>query len=417
MLPDFPDRRPTLAWAVVAFVIYAALTVGGQTAWNAHTLMADAILHGRWDLAPPYGTTELITLADGRKLVAYGIGPSLLMLPWVALLGPGAPQSTFCALMGAVGVASWFLFLGASGVQGWRRHGLTAMLAFGSPHFFNAAYRGDNWLLTHTCAVSAVLCSFWLARTGRAGWAGLTLGLASLCRPTTLAALPVVFLLVAEASRPVPAWMEGAQPQQVADTGSLGAWLASVLDRRKWPAYAWFAVGLGLMLAIQAWANWDRFGDVLDNGYRAIILKDPISGFGKIPTHSWEHFWNHLPLYFLSGPVEIPDFPWWSPGYNGLSLFITMPFLVLLALGPWRSWRYRFALLGILVTQAFYLSFIGTGAAQFGMRYATDWMPLALAGVAMVPGKEAFGRLHRAVLGFGIFIQVWGITAWRLTGM
>jgi hypothetical protein len=405
-----------LAWTVAALLAYAFLTIGHQTQWNAHTLMADAILHGRWDLAPPYGTSELISTPDGRKLVAYGIGPSLLMLPWVALLGPGAPQSTFCALIGALGVGAWFLFLGAVDIQGWRRHGLTAMLAFGSPHFFNAAYRGDNWLLTHACAVSAVLVAFWMARTGRAGQAGLALGLAAVCRPTTLAALPVVLLLVAEGSRPVPAWMQGALPGPVADTGPIGAWWSSVADHRKWPSYAWFSSGLGLMLAVQAWANWDRFGHVLDNGYRAIILKDPISDFGKIPTHSWEHFTDHLPLYFLSGPVAIPDFPWWSPGYNGLSLFITMPFLFLLARGPWRSWQFRFALLGIVVTQAFYLSFIGTGAAQFGMRYTTDWMPLAFAALALASG-ETFGRWHRAALGFGIFIQVWGITAWRLTGL
>jgi hypothetical protein len=93
-----------------------------------------------------------------------------------------------------------------------------------------------------------------------------------------------------------------------------------------------------------------------------------------------------------------------------------MPFLFLLARGPWRSWQFRFALLGIVVTQAFYLSFIGTGAAQFGMRYTTDWMPLAFAALALASG-ETFGRWHRAALGFGIFIQVWGITAWRLTGL
>ena len=86
------ERRDALLWSVGTFVVYALMTWCASTAWNAHSLMANSILHGRWDLDPPYGSTELVTTADGRKLVAYGIGPSLLMLPWIALLGPGAPQ-------------------------------------------------------------------------------------------------------------------------------------------------------------------------------------------------------------------------------------------------------------------------------------------------------------------------------------
>ncbi|MEB3298447.1 MAG: hypothetical protein VKO21_03065 [Candidatus Sericytochromatia bacterium] len=411
-----PDRRPALAWVLGTFLIYALLTWGRQTGWNSHTLMADAILHGRWDLHPPYGSTELITTDDGRKLVAYGVGPSLLMLPWVALLGPTAPQSTFCALIGALGVGAWFLFLGASGVQGVRRHAFTAMLALGSPHFFNSAYRGDNWLITHACAVSAVMASLWLARTGRSGWAGMALGMAALCRPTSLAALPLLAVVVAEGARPVPAWRQGEAVLPVPDQDRFKVWWAGMADPRKVPAYAWFGLTLSLMLLVQAWANWDRFGSPLDNGYRAILLKDPISNFGQIATHSWDHVRHHLPLYFLSGPVQIPSFPWWSPGFNGLSIFITMPFLVLLVHGPWRSWKFRIAIIGVLVTQAFYLSFIGTGAAQFGMRYATDWMPLVFAALALRPMIH-FDRWHQAVLGFGMFIQIWGITAWRLTGL
>src|SRR6516225_6213795 len=77
---------PARFWTVVVvfWTVYASSGCYRLTPYNAHVFLAYSLLHRHFDLISPPGHFELLKLA-GHDYVAYGIGPSLLMLPFVAL--------------------------------------------------------------------------------------------------------------------------------------------------------------------------------------------------------------------------------------------------------------------------------------------------------------------------------------------
>jgi hypothetical protein len=86
--------------------------------------------------------------------------------------------------------------------------------------------------------------------------------------------------------------------------------------------------------------------------------------------------------------------PWLSPGYWGLSLFATSPWLAWLFALPWRGLRARLLLAAALAT-AGALSFTWSmGYAQFGYRFALDFQPYLY--LALLLGlRERSARLPR----------------------
>jgi hypothetical protein len=91
----------------------------------------------------------------GRSYVAYGIGPSLLMLPLVALWGPGFNQAAFNAALGGLAVALWWSITGLLSFDYWKRLWLTALFAVGALFCFAAGQSGSTWNLMHVTTVRA----------------------------------------------------------------------------------------------------------------------------------------------------------------------------------------------------------------------------------------------------------------------
>jgi hypothetical protein len=89
----------------------------------------------------------------GRSYVAYGIGPSLLMLPLVALWGPGFNQAAFNAALGGLAVALWWSITGLLSFDYWKRLWLTALFAVGALFCFAAGQSGSTWNLMHVTTV------------------------------------------------------------------------------------------------------------------------------------------------------------------------------------------------------------------------------------------------------------------------
>src|SRR5271155_5507192 len=124
--------------------LYETIGCYRGTVYNAHVYLAWAMLHGRFDLINPPGHFELAHAA-GRSYIAYGIGPSLLMLPLVALWGPAFNQSMFNAALGGLTAALWWSVTGLFGFDRWGRLWLTALFALGSMFCFAAGQSGNTW--------------------------------------------------------------------------------------------------------------------------------------------------------------------------------------------------------------------------------------------------------------------------------
>lgn len=387
-------------WARVlalSFAAYGLATLGARTPWNAHTHLAWAILNGSYALPPPYGTSELIPDAMGRQFVAYGPTPAILLMPFVAVLGRDLVNQTLVsAFLGAIAVTLWWAFLGRMDVSPRSRTWLTVLFAAGTPFAYYAAQNGNNWAITHSVAVLGVMAAFFLARSGRPGWAGLCFGLAVLSRNPVILATPAV-LFVALAPK-AESWREAGRE-----------------IRANWPALATFALGAAVAFALGGYYNWERFGSPLDNGYARVLERDPATDFGRKPIFSLAYVWNNLRFYLLEPPGRLPGFPWFGPQGHGMSMFMATPALLLLFFVNYRKPLHLVSLASILAIQAFYLAYYWNGAGQFGMRYTTDYLPLLMLLVAGLTATR-FGPGAIALTLLGMVVEVWGFATWHFMG-
>jgi len=374
---------------LLVFGLYALATIGVRTGWISHTSLAYAILNGSFSLSEPYGTTELIRDPTGRVYVAYGPTAAFFLMPLVAFMGRNINQTVASAVFGAVAVTLWWAFLGTMTVSPRSRKWLTALFAVGTPYFFYAAEDGNNWAITHCVAGLCLMASFYLGRTGRPGFAGLFLGLGVLSRNPVLFLTPVALLvlLAPEAER----WRD---------------------VRPDWRKLAFFGLGMAFSLGIGAYYNWERFGIAGENGYGPILLNDPISDFGRKPAFALEYARHNIPHYFLNPPVRFDRFPWYGPDIAGTSMLLVTPILWLLPAMDMRRPLNQVGLVCILAVQALYLVFIGDGRGQFGMRYATDYLPVVMLLIAGITAQR-FGKFATFLPVTGVLVELWGFVTWR----
>ena len=188
-----PDHEhPAVFWLIVLLFwrLYETTGCYNPTPYNAHVLLAWSMLHGHFYLIDPPPYVEMVTLA-GRSYVAYGIGPSLLMLPLVALWGLDFNQPSFNAALGGLAVALWWSITGLLGLDYWKRVWLTLIFATGSLFCFAAGQNGNTWSLMHVTTVFGLMIAIDDVLGSRRGWvAGLGFGIAVLSRQPALLALP-----------------------------------------------------------------------------------------------------------------------------------------------------------------------------------------------------------------------------------
>jgi Gpi18-like mannosyltransferase len=382
-------EHPAVFWLIVLLFwrLYETLGCSQPTPYNAHVLLAWSMLHGHFDLINPPGYLELTNLA-GRSYVAYGIGPSLLMLPLVALWGPGFNQPSFNAALGGLAVALWWSITGLLGLDYWKRIWLTLLFATGSLFCFVAGQNGNTWSLMHVTTVFGLMLAIYDVLGCRRGWvAGLGFGIAVLSRQPALLALPFFAVML---------------------------WSGAAGDRtRIIKRELAFAVALGLLLAFDAYYNYARFGSPFDNGYRRVV--EATGGAGPWGLFSIHYLAQNYQIYFLQLPERIPGFPWLNPTMAGFSIFISTPALYLALVGNYRERINQLALAAVVGIQAIYLVYYWTGYAQFGCRYSVDYLPFVML-LAAAGSKYCLNWMVALYAVIGTVIELWGVVWWAQHG-
>ncbi|HTT75119.1 MAG TPA: hypothetical protein VMF50_03975, partial [Candidatus Binataceae bacterium] len=329
-----------------------------------------------------------LTHVAGRSYVAYGIGPSLLMLPLVALWGPDFNQAAFNAALGGLAVALWWAITGQLGFEFWKRLWLMLLFATGSLFFFVAGQSGNTWALMHVTTVFGLMLAIYDVLGSRRGWvAGLGFGIAVLTRQPALLALPFFAITL---------WL-GAETQ---------------LDRRLKREIA-FAVPLGLLLIFDAWYNYARFGSPFDNGYARVVAAT--GGSGPWGLFSIHYLAQNLHVYFLQLPERIPGFPWFNPTQAGFTIFISTPALYLALAADYRERINQLALAAVIAIQAIYLVYYWTGYAQFGCRYSIDYLPFVML-LAAAGAKYCLNWMVAIYAILGTLLELWGLVWWAQHG-
>jgi hypothetical protein len=334
--------------------------------------------------------------------VSFPSFPVVVMLPFIALHGWQFNDTSFGVFVGAAALALFYALcrrLGALGESA-RTAGedvvLTLTLGFGTL-FFSCAIRGEVWFFAEVLGVLLTVLYLHAAlRACRPLWAGVFWSMATLTR-TPLFFTALFFLL--EAVCP--------GPDRLAQLKAALRAPAPVL-RRLWP-FAAGAAPLGLLAALY---NTVRFGSPTDFGHRFLYnnrVNPDIDAYGLFSFH---YLPRNLEAAFLKLPdVQLHPFRL-SYDPNGLSLFLTMPFLVLLFFPRLRPRLHWPLWLTVAATALPGFLYQNTGYVQFGFRFSLDWTPYLVLLLA-VGGWSFRARGVQLLLGLGVLVNFWGAVAFR----
>lgn len=393
--------------------------------------------------------------ADCRHYMQHSVGPALLLLPFVAVWGLSLSTPLLFSLFGAL-AAPLALSIARRFTRDRRTlTALTALFVLGTT-FWYSAIDGGVWYVAHTTATAFLLAAIWAAVIrGSPLLAGAFVGAAFMCRPTTL--LAGVFLLVWFADR----WyVARADRRRWTQTIRLRPLVAIAIGALPFVAMAmafnYLRFGSPLESGYSYSEEFHQIGLAWRWPYGIMDLR-------YLPRHPT--------VFFQTMPAVLTEPPFLRPSWAGLAMWVTTPAILLVPFVHLRGHRRASIALGLLLaTSCLYLlaravaiglgrpdlgqgiadlgidllpfwiaiagaivlgivrrdrlviaawaaivlialadwSFAATGWAQFGYRYALDFMPFLflLIVVAVTPRARPH---HLILIGLGILVNLWGV--------
>lgn len=335
--------------------------------------------------------------------VSFPAFPAVVMLPFVALHGWQFNDTSFGVLLGALAIALFY-----SLVRGLEARGemvrtreealfLAMVLGFGTL-FFSCAIRGEVWFLAEVLGV-LLTCLYLRAAVGASHplLAGALWSMATLTR-TPLVFTALFFLLEVAAPGPAARW------QQVRDAFRRpGSVLRPLLL---------FAAGAAPLALLAALFNWVRFGSPGEFGH-SFLYDNRVNA--DIDAHGL-----FSPVYLArniqAALLMLPRVQWnplrldYDP--RGLSLLVTMPWLVLLAFPKTRPRLHWPLWLTVAVCALPGLFYQNTGYMQFGFRFSLDYTPylVLLLGIS---GWSFRALIVRVLVSAAVLVNTWGALAFR----
>ena len=429
--------------ALLLYSLAAGPTLFRQSVAPHYVYLADALLHGRLDVAQPPTSYDMLVV-DGRNFVAQSPMPAILLMPVVALFGKGASDVLFSVIVGALNVGL---------VQSmFKRRWLTLLFAFGTPHLYLAAL-GSTWFTAHVVAIFFGLLAVrealglatetWRTHSDSSissvpsvspwfHWllSGLWLACAGFSRPSLL--FGAVFFLVL-------IWLNGwkrsvaVHTPRHAGAGRISSRLRVLVVERRlmvdWRSFVSFSTAVALGVAAHGVYNAARFGQATDFGYQYVVGAPNI-------TSTYLHYGGFNPRFapcnlFVSilNPPEVsgsvppilydvcgyllegvnlsdPSTPI-APNPLGMSLFVTTPAFVVLFAARRREPTTLAAWIGLLATMIPLWMYHNTGSLQFGYRYWMDAAPMWL--LLLAEPLRRFETFARVLILVSVAINVWGL--------
>lgn len=354
--------------------------------------LADAFLSGRLHITAEMPWLEQVPRPAGGWYVPYPPVPALLVLPFVAVIGPAFDTGLVAALVGALNVVLLWWLLGRIGVGEGTRLLLAAAFGLGTVHWW-AAGMGTSWLFAQVVAVAFSLGALGLAvRRERPLLAGLLLGLAAGARLPVGLTLPLYLALYLGLPFPPRAALPSGERLRAAGL---------------------LLVGLAVPAALVALYNLARFGSIFDFGYEHIVgvLDEPWYAEGIL---SLSYVPRHLHAIFVRGFDFVDAFPWFRPNWTATSLLLTTPLYLWLVKARSREPIVAWGWLAVALALVPILTHGNVGFTQFGYRFSLDVAPILwlLLGWTFRAGTPVEARAA-AVL--GVLVNAYGI--WAITGL
>ncbi len=412
------ERTVCFIMFAVTFLVFWLCSRHEFNSFNNYSYLADAVLHGTIDVTDMPEYLESVTFR-GHKYMHFAPGVSWISIPFVLIFGLDKFNCSYLALLLSAGnsVLAYLLLeklnLGKSFKD---RLFLTAMLVFGTVHFF-CATQGNSWCLGHLATLFFLLLSFNFLHSSTDAedikktyinlfLCGLFFGLAVNCRLSAL----------------------------------LGAiYIIAVIYRKyhfDYKAYIAFAAGAAIFGLVYMIYNLVRYGTIMDEGYSLTYLKDyHREEYDIIQNAPFEEQRALLKKYTkeFGGPLQAryvkynlysifmmaPEFSWdpsphLVPAIAGVSLTFTSPMLYAAVMAPKKQFNTIVLWITTVATALPFLFNYGNGMSQFGMRYSMDFTPYLWILMCMGLTKGEKLKLWMKVgIVVCILVSLWGIQYWN----
>ncbi len=386
-------RKYAISVILLAFIacVYLFSAIKPSTPYNYFILLAQQLHKGKYYLEESYPwLNELVPSQDGRFFVVYPPMPAIISLPFI-LLG-NTSQTEISIFIGICNII--LLFLVTLKLYG-NKNALLLMCAFalGTNHWYLAT-EGSSWYFSHICAVFCILLSLFaleikqknnrLEVTNKMSrWlvTGLFIGAAYWSRLPNILIIPLFFYL-------------------------------SLQMQLNWKATAKrllvFLIGCSIFVVLNFYYNFVRFDTILDHAYYQIpgVLEEAWYTKGIFDL---SYLPGNLQFFFAKFPLLHTSFPYVKPSLEGMALWLTSPFFLLLLCNNHRKkWTLVLLFTGILMMVPGLLH--GTvGFSQFGYRFGLEGSILMLIALGTVFKRKLLKLAFSVLLILSILINFWGI--------
>ena len=363
---------------------------------NYFNYLAFSFLHGKLFLINPPATGDLISF-NGHWFVAYPPFPAILMLPFIAIGGIKAfNTTTFSLAIAALATVTIYLILTQLIQLRWiklSRSGaiwLTALLPFGTVYWY-LSLDSRGWMLSQVVAVLFCALAFLSALKKNSPWiVGICLAAAILSRPNLFTLWPALPAITIQLNL----------KEEKVNWKNIFRW--STLSAIP------VIIGIGFLLSY----NFLRFGNFFDFGYATVNGASWITqGAQKYGVFSIHFISYNLYWMFLAPPPLSAECGYYLTRGWGMSMFATMPAIIYvfrrLKISWWTLGCWCSILLSILVLSMY----SNNGALQYGYRYMLDFTVPIIMLIASNAGERISAPLKTLIIA-SIFINYYGTISW-----
>ncbi len=375
------------------------------TWFQHHVFLAKAMLNGSFDVGAA-GIPDFYhdTITDGTsKYVTFPPGPSVLLLPFVAIWGTDFPhipllgtdfsQIYFSMVLGAVNAVLFWYLLGLLNVGRTTKLLLVPFFAFGTVQFFTAT-TGTAWHYAHVSAVFFLfLAIIFLLRKAPPFVPAIFLGFAFLSREPTILAAPFFAY-----------WIVRQRHESIFTKEAL-------LDKQSLSQMGLFATGLIPFVAFWFFYNFARFGGPLETGYGTLYQQygDLYPFYPRFGQFDVRNIPLHLYSLFLLAPEFEPVF--FRPSPYGMSVLLTSPAFIYAAFVKRQHILKTASWMAIGFVSIPLLLHYSQGWVQFGYRFLLDFAPflLILTAFGFEDNQSTRSTVIKVLLvAFSILVGFWG---------
>ncbi len=354
--------QPTLSarvrWALVLVLALCALwalvywgtgaSPFAHNPYNSFSLQAASWLDGRLDV--DYASHLEQAIYEGKYYISFPPLPSVILLPFVALMGTATPDHII-ALLFALGGALFAYALARKAGHGDAQSAFYAFFATGASNFLFVSHLGWVWFIAQTMAFFFTIGALFFAMGKRTGLALFFIACAVGCRPLNLCAIPLVFFVC---------------------FGHDKHFFANAL--RHWKCF----IAPGCVALFLFALNFARFGNPFEFGHNYLpeFLASENGQFH--PSYILYNIWRSFrPADFSTSPPSIPQFDGWAC-YLVIPLFVAWFAAFCKGKRDFLDIAVALTLLCHLVALCAHKTM---GGWHFGSRYLIDMTPVAYYGL------------------------------------